>query len=146
MALEKELWKRLKTGAAALRAVGHKVDLQRLENSVAAGHPAVEGCIDGNQLWIENKSEARPKKIDTPLHPKVRPSQSIWHKQRVQAGCRINWVLLQVGDAHDARLYLIPGCYYDRLKSIAEVELKALSVVPPTASPADVLIRAASPW
>jgi hypothetical protein len=146
MALESALWGRLKTGAKALRAIGYKIDLQRIENAATSGHPDVEGCINGSQIWIENKSEARPKRIETPIRPKLRESQSIWHKTRVAAGCRCNWVLLQVGDGRDASLYLIRGCHYDRIKSISEPDLELLSAIPPSASPADALIVASRGW
>lgn len=120
--------------------------MERVENSVGAGRPDVDGCINGGDFYIELKSEMRPKRIGTPIHPKLRPSQSIWHRERCEAGCRINWILMQVGEAAEARLYLIPGKFYDQLASLAEVELKTLSVVPPEASPSDVLIRVETPW
>lgn len=152
MARESALWTRLRsTGVPNLRDRGFLVDLQRVENSAVSGHPDVEGCICdplasvGAQIWIELKSEARPKRPTTPIHPKKRPSQSIWHRKRVRAGCRCNWVLLQVGSDHDAALYLIPGDCYDRIEA-TEAELVSLSVVSPDASPADVLERAARGW
>lgn len=142
MARESALWDRLKSATVKLRAEGHRIDLQRLENAIAAGHPDVEGCIDGDQIWIELKSEERPKRPATPIRPKLRDSQSIWHRQRCAAGCRINWVLLQVGEAHDARLYLVPGTHYDRLDGIVEIELEPFFV----ASPAEVLMKARAGW
>lgn len=152
MALESALWSRLRdTGVPALLDKGFKVHLQRLENSVAVGHPDVEGCICdpfkavGTQVWIELKSEGRPARDTTPIHPKTRPSQSIWHRKRVLAGCRCNWVLLQVGDGHRAIMYLIPGYLYDKME-LPECELACISVVSPDASPADVLERAARGW
>jgi hypothetical protein len=148
MARESALWVRIKkTGIKTLVNSGYAVHLTRIENAVGTGHPDVEGCINGGQTWIELKSEMRPKRIDTPVHLKAwRESQSVWHKGRTDAGSRIHWVLIQVGEDNDALLYLIPGMYYDRVKALAEVELKALSVVPPKASISDVLIRAAQPW
>jgi hypothetical protein len=152
VARESSLWARLKeTGIVELRYRGFKVDLQRLENSVAAGHPDVEGFIKaphaniGSQVWIELKSEGRPARKSTPIHPKTRESQSIWHKNRTEAGCRCHWVLLQVGEGRRAALYLIPGCYYDRLEA-PESELASISVVSPDASPAEVLEQAARGW
>ncbi len=147
MARESALWDRIRdTAIPALIKAGHKVDLQRLENLVGVGHPDVEGCIDSQQVWIELKSEARPKRLDTPIRPKLRASQSEWHTERAAAGFRHNWVLLQVGSARAARLYLVPGDRYDDCKVVTEAELTELSVVPPTASPADVLLRAANGW
>jgi hypothetical protein len=145
MALESSLWKRIKAGAAALHGLGTRIDLKRLENAVAAGHPDVEGCIDGQQIWIELKSELRPARLATPIRFKVRPAQSIWHKQRGRAGSRHHWVLCQVGEAAPARLYLIPGWQYDKIVA-PESDLEVLSACPPTATPADVLMRAVQGW
>jgi hypothetical protein len=152
VARESSLWARLKdTGVPALLDKGFLVDLQRLENAVAAGHPDVEGCIcwpfgnRGDQVWIELKSNERPKRGTTPIHPKTRESQSIWHRVRTDTGSRCHWVLLQVGSGHRAALYLIPGSLYDKLH-VPESELARMSVVSPDASPADVLERAARGW
>lgn len=145
MARESALWKRLRDAGVALRQTGHLVDLQRLENAAGVGHPDVEGCIDGGQVWIELKSELRPVRVTTAIHPKKRESQNIWHRVRSEAGCRINWILLQVGEAHGARLYLIPGHCYDKIEA-TEAEIERLSVVPPNASPSDCLLRATRGW
>lgn len=148
MARESALWQRIKkTGIKTLVNSGYGVHLTRIENAVGTGHPDVEGCINGQQTWIELKSEMRPARIDTPVRLKAwRESQSEWHKERTLAGSRIHWVLVQVGEDSDALLYLIPGSAYDQIKALAEIELKALSVVPPKASISDALIRAAQPW
>lgn len=145
MALESALWERCKTGIKTLRALGHRLDIQRLENSVGVGHPDVEGCIDGSQLWIELKSCARPARSDTMIRPKVRESQSIWHRGRTEAGGKIHWVLIQVGEDHGAILYLIPGCHYDKIVA-PEADLEIMSAVPITATTADVLLRAVKGW
>lgn len=147
MAKESALWKRCKTGAVALRNSGHLVDLNRVEPSgtIGCGMPDVEGCINGYQLWIELKSCMRPAKKSTPIRPKVRLSQDIWHRERVQAGCKINWVLIQVGEDHKACLYLIPGKHYDRT-TVPEAELARLSAVIPGSSICDVLLRAIKGW
>ena len=145
MARESALWDRCKTAAKQLRQMRHHVDLQRLENSVGTGHPDVEGCVDGGQVWIELKSCMRPARADTCIHPKTRQSQSDWHATRVKAGCRINWVLIQVGEGHDARLYLVPGSLYDQVH-VPENELELLSCVPPKATVADILLRAVKGW
>lgn len=145
MAKESALWQRCVTAAKLLRRSGHLVDLQRIENAAGVGHPDVEGCIDGNQVWIELKSELRPVRSTTPIHPKKRESQNIWHRDRSMAGCRINWILLQVGEHHAASLYLIPGHCYDKIDAL-EHEIGRLSVVSPNASVADVLVRATAGW
>lgn len=146
MARESALWARIRdTAIPELRSNGHAVDLQRLENAVAAGHPDVEGCIDGLQIWIEMKSELRPARPSTAIHPKTRESQSIWHRQRAKAGFRQHWVLLQVGEHRKSSLYLIPGDRYDEIET-TEAELELLSMIPPAASPADALLRAIRGW
>ena len=147
MSRETALWDRLRdTAIPALVQAGHRVHAGRLENLVGTGWPDVEACIDGISVWIELKSEARPKRRDTPIRPKLRTSQSEWHKTRASVGFRHNWVLLQVGSSRAARLYLLPGDRYDDIKAVTEAELTELSVVPPTATAADVLARCIRGW
>jgi hypothetical protein len=132
----------MKTGIKALRKCGYKTHFCRLENSAGEGNPDVEGCIDGLQIWIELKSEARPKRSSTLIHPKSRNSQSIWHRERWEAGCRANWVLIQVGEQQEARLYLIPGNRYDEIHA-TEADLGAMSVLTDSkCSVPDMLLRA----
>lgn len=145
MARETALWQRFIPAGKALRNSGHLIDLQRLENMVGAGHPDVEGCVDGDQVWIELKSCMRPARADTPIRPKARPSQEIWHRMRTNAGCRCNWILIQVGEDRDGVLYLIPGSRYKEIIA-PEAHLAEMSVVPATATVADVILRAAKGW
>lgn len=147
MAREKSLWGRLSgpTGVQRLTKQGHRVDVQRVENTAVSGHPDVEGCIDGGQLWIELKSCLRPKRPTTPIRPKCRDSQLIWHERRAAAGCSVNYVLIQVGETHKARLYLIPGWQYSRITAPENV-LELMSVCDPLATPAEVLLQATRPW
>lgn len=145
MALETALWERCARGAVALRNKGHRLDMKRIENCATSGHPDVEGCLDGLQFWIELKSCKRPVRADTPIRPKKRQSQDIWHTVRANAGCRIHWVLIQVGEDRDAQLYLIPGNRYAEI-TVPESELEAMSVLPPSATAADCLMRATQGW
>lgn len=146
MAREKALWARIRdTAIPLLLYQKHTVDLQRLENAVGQGHPDVEGCIDGAQVWIELKSEDRPVRITTMIRPKTRASQSEWHRERAKAGFRCHWVLIQVGESRKARLYLIPGDRYDDITT-TEAGLAELSVIPPASDMADVLLRASRGW
>ena len=146
MARESALWARLRgTAVPELLWKKHKVLLERIENLVSAGRPDVEGCIDSLWIFIELKSEDRPARPSTPIRPKTRPSQSIWHREATNAGSRVHWVLLQVGEGRKARLYLIPGDRYDEIEA-TEAELELLSVLPPTATPADILLRATRGW
>jgi hypothetical protein len=145
MALEKSLWQRVKSGIKHLNKCGHKTHFCRLENSVGEGNPDVEGVIEGQSCWIEQKSNLRPKRPGTPIRSKTRESQSIWHRARTDAGCRMHWVLIQVGHAHTAKLYLIPGSFYDEVIA-TETDLARLSVVDPEADLAKVLLRACEGW
>jgi hypothetical protein len=141
MALESSLWKRVKDAGTHLKRCGFGVHLKRIENSVGSGHPDVEGAIDGSQIWLELKSEERPKRPSTKIRFKVRTSQNIWLRERVRAGFRACWVLLQVGDAAESRLYLVPGHMYESIVT-TEAELERMSVTPPTLSLPEILLRA----
>jgi hypothetical protein len=117
----------------------------RLENSAGEGNPDVEGVINGDQCWIELKSNLRPKRPGTVIRSKTRESQSIWHNERTAAGSRIHWVLIQVGEAHAAKLYLIPGFWYDKIIA-TEADLAAMASCDAHASVAEVLLRACEGW
>lgn len=145
MARESQLWQRCKAGGKIIRQQGHKLDMQRIENSATSGHPDVEGCLDGGQFWIELKSCLRPARADTPIRPKKRQSQEIWHEERTRAGCRINWILIQVGEDKAGKLYLIPGCRYEEITA-PESKLAEMSVLPPSATAADVILRSVQGW
>lgn len=141
MALESALWKRVRKAGTHLKHCGFKVDLKRIENSVGSGHPDVEGAIDGVQLWLELKSEDRPKRPTTKIRFKVRPSQDIWLQERVRAGFRHCFVLAQIGDGAESRLYLVPGHMYPNIVT-TEAELTRMSVAEPTLSLPKILLRA----
>jgi hypothetical protein len=128
MAFESALWQRVRKAGVRLRALLHGVHMCRIENSAGDGNPDVEACIDGALFSAELKSEDRPKRATTPIRFKVRESQSIWHRERCAAGCRHNWILAQVGEAHEARLYLIPGKFYDEIVT-TEDKLAEMSVL-----------------
>lgn len=145
MARESSLWQRVRTGIKRLIECGHLCDFCRLENSAGEGNPDVEGVVNGDQCWIELKSNLRPARASTPIRSKTRESQSIWHRKRTAAGSRIHWVLIQVGEAHQARLYLIPGSRYDEIIA-PEAALAEMSVVPPASDMAFVLLRACEGW
>lgn len=145
MAREASLWQRCKTAIKALKECGHLLHACRLENSAGEGNPDVELCINGANPWIELKSCPRPARASTPIRPRTRDSQSVWHRKRTEAGSEMHWVLMQVGDAHQARLYLIPGSHYDEIIA-PEDTLAVLSVIDPKATVAEVLLRAAEGW
>jgi hypothetical protein len=125
--------------------MSHKCVLERLENAVGVGHPDVEGCVNGTQIWIELKTVARPAKVETVVRPKLRPSQEIWHRERSAAGFRHNWVLMQVGDGIHRSIYLIRGIDYKALIA-TEADLKLISGCLPTDDLCTVLLKAARGW
>jgi hypothetical protein len=143
MALERELWKRMKAGAIELRNSGHHLRLGRIENEASSGWPDVSGTLDGADFWAELKSCKRPKRDSTPIRPKCRPSQDIWHTMHHKAGGMNAFVLIQVGDAHQAKLYLIPGVQYPNVKAATEAELERMSVCSPDISLAELIKVAA---
>src|ERR1017187_6343177 len=145
MAKESSLWTRCRGGITRLRGRGHVAHFCRLENSAGVGHPDVEGVINGFQCWIELKSNLRPARDSTVIRSKTQESQSIWHRERTEAGSRIHWVLIQVGEAHAAKLYLIPGRSYDDIIT-TEDRLAWMSAISPDASVAEVLLRACEGW
>lgn len=145
MARETSLWQRCRTGIKHLRAAGHDLHFCRVENSAGEGHPDVEGVINGDQSWIELKTNLRPKRASTVIRSKTRESQSFWHRDRTAAGSRIHWVLIQVGHGHTAALYLIPGSRYDEIIA-TEAALAEMSVIGPNENLACVLLRACEGW
>lgn len=145
MARESSLWQRCLTGIKHLRKHGHIAHFCRLENSAGEGNPDVEGVLNGDQCWIELKSNDRPVRASTVIRSKTRQSQSIWHRERTEAGSRIHWVLIQVGEAHAARLYLIPGDRYDDIIA-TEATLAAMAAIRPDAPMGEVLLRACEGW
>jgi hypothetical protein len=58
-------------------------DWQRVENSaVGRGVPDLNGCFNGTEVWIENKT-TEAWKVD------LRPEQSAWAARRARAGGRV---------------------------------------------------------
>jgi hypothetical protein len=145
MARESSLWARCRNGVKLLKKRGHCTHFCRLENSAGEGNPDVEGVLNGDQCWIELKSNDRPARATTVIRSKTRESQSIWHRERTEAGSRIHWVLIQVGEAHAAKLYLVPGNRYDDIL-VPEEKLREMSLIRPDASVAEVLLRACEGW
>lgn len=146
MARETALWGRCLTAKAQLIEAAHRIDIQRLENAVGSGHPDVDECLDGIQIWLELKSAHRPARASTPIRMRTnkttRAAQIRWHRRRGAAGCKTNFILLQVGDAHKARLYLVPGPLYSQIE-VSEADLEFISLNDPRASIADIMLLAA---
>jgi hypothetical protein len=148
MALEKALWGRLLRGKKALQAEKKfRIHMERVENEIAAGNPDVDGCGEGMPFMIELKTCMRPAREVTPIKPKLREKQIEWHKNRTDAGSRTHWVLLQVGEGKDAKLYLIPGKFFNKENlHCPESDLELISVCDPGISAVDVIRRVAQAW
>ncbi len=145
MALEKSLWKRVKNAGVILVEAGHRLHMCRVENEVGAGMPDVEGCLDGRQFFLELKSNKRPARATTPIHPRTRDAQRDWHAARAKAGSRSHYVLMQVGEASTAKLYLIPGTWYDLIHT-TESELEDMSLITPRSPMSEILLQASRGW
>ncbi len=83
--------------------------LTRIENSVLSGSPDVNGCLQGEDVWIELKAPTEPKRAMTPMlsrsgnHPLLL-SQVNWFAQQRQAG-GIAFILLRT----DKHIFLVDG-------------------------------------
>ncbi len=83
--------------------------LTRIENSVLSGAPDVNGCLEGEDVWIELKAPTEPKRASTPVlkrsgnHPLLL-SQINWMAQQRQAG-GIAFILLRT----DKHIFLVNG-------------------------------------
>ncbi len=141
MTTEAGLWKWLKQVKRQLRRDDLHID--RVENSVGAGFPDVEGMLDTIWFGIELKVNSRPAHETTPIKVKVRDSQIKWHPRRRRAG-GLCWFLCQVGEGHQRKLYLIPGDYaQELLDGMCENELRDLSRLKSSKpSQIDVIMRA----
>lgn len=147
MARESALWLRVKTGVRDLARTGYRVKAERIENATGRGNPDVDACIDGQLFKVELKTCERPKRplSKLPIHsnPKTKAAQRIWHAEWYHAGCRAAWVLVQVGEAQTAALYLIPGQFYETIYTLPEQDLWMMSKCEPTDDMASILRRAA---
>lgn len=139
VARENSLWKWLKPVRIHFR---EKLVLGRLENSVGAGWPDVEGFLeDYGQIWIELKSAARPADPLTNVDLKhTRDAQVRWLSKRWAMQQRV-FILIQVGSGYAALRYLIPGNLAQDLQDgQTEAWLKANSWSGPTAKRHEVLL------
>lgn len=149
MARESSLWKWLSNARDSLR---ERVDLRRVEDSIGAGFPDVDGFLRGEpdpavrfhsvaereqyereSRWtfgfkIELKSHVRPARPATAIRFPLekRRAQVAFMKRRYQMG-EAAYFLLQVGEASDRLLYLAPGDAGERLRAgMNESELAIL--------------------
>lgn len=81
----------------------------RVENAVISGQPDVNGCLQGEDVWVELKAPVEPKRATTVLmtsngnHPLLQ-SQINWFAKQRQAG-GIAFILVRT----DKRMMLIDG-------------------------------------
>jgi hypothetical protein len=143
MARESSLWKWLLNGKDAF--TDDLLHMTRIENLVDEGTPDVEGCLDGDAFWIELKSNARPKRETTRcIEPRdIRPQQEPWLKRRWNAGGNA-WMLIQIGEGHNAKRYLVPGNRVWQVPNRTELELAKISLPVTARTASGVLILAAT--
>lgn len=104
---ESNLWKWLATSRQIYR---DRLHINRVENTVLRGMPDVEGCIDGQQFWIELKCAGRPTNPGKGIAVEFQPNQAPWIERRMAAGGKVH-ILLQVGSRRRSARYLIDGRY-----------------------------------
>lgn len=145
---ERSEWEWLYEGCLGKKGkyAGHELHMTRVENEQAGpGTPDGEGCLRGNQFWLELKVCARPVSPSTELDlSHIRPKQVTWNHNRCLVGGRA-WFLVRVeGNGLPTSHYLVFGRYGRLLKEgLTEAGLNALSSVPHSADPALIVMAAA---
>jgi len=101
--------------------------IDRVENAVADGQPDVNGCIQGEDVWIELKAPSEPKRATTALmanNHKLLQSQVNWFARQRQAG-GIAFILLRT----ETLLLLVDGTKHaDNFNSMTVAKMKASSL------------------
>lgn len=139
---ESRLWAWLRSNTKAY--FKHNLHMHRVENSATAGMPDVEGCLNGNQFWIELKCCARPATATSKIKSRFQSAQLPWLKDRIRAGGRA-FVLIQVGSGTEARRYLIPGNSAGILADgCQESKLHRICAADPSGSAVDIICAASS--
>jgi hypothetical protein len=95
--------------------------LDRIENVVVTGMPDINMCIEGKELWIEQKSPKEPVRGTTPLfgsNHKVSQEQRNWFLRQRQAYGNAYFLI-----ATDKRWMLLPGILADKINSMTVPEL-----------------------
>lgn len=139
---ESSLWSWMDRGTRHLR---EHIHMNRTENVAGEGTPDVEGCLDGRCFAIELKVADRPKRRTTRITTQspIKTTQIEWLEDRRRAGGNA-WLLIQVGDHHQARRYLLDGMDAQKaLDGLTEDEMDNLCVLDPRAN-AESLIRTAA--
>lgn len=94
----------------------HATDrLDRIENDVTFGIPDVNGCLNGEDVWIELKAPKEPARATTALmtrsgnHPLLE-TQINWFCRQRQAG-GVAFILIRT----DQRIMLVEGTMYAKM-------------------------------
>lgn len=142
MARESSLWQWLVKAKYEPDLRG-RLDLRRVEDSIGAGFPDVDGAFVHGvhepalggfvrrgvlSFKLELKSEVRPARASTPIRFKVqkRFAQLEFMQRRYDMG-EAAYFFLQVGEGADAMRYLLPGNLGGRLRDgVNESELAVL--------------------
>lgn len=107
--------------------------LDRVENAVISGQPDVNGCLSGEDVWVELKAPKEPKRSTTRLmtaggNHVLLQSQINWFARQKQAG-GIAFILVRT----DRRMMLVDGTKHgDRFNDMTAGEMAdaSLLVVP----------------
>lgn len=97
--------------------------LDRIENIVVTGMPDVNGCVGGNEFWIECKHPKEPKRAATPLfgsNHKLTQEQANWLLRQSNAGGKA-FVFIDT----DSFRALMRGVIGMRLNTMTRDEIKA---------------------
>ena len=105
----------------------NKLDrIDRVENYVVDGMPDINMCIDGCEVWIEQKSPKEPARSTTPLfgsNHKVLQTQKNWFLRHTKSGGSCYFLIVS-----DKRWMLIPGFLFDEINEMTVDELLEQSV------------------
>ena len=99
--------------------------LDRIENLVGTGYPDVNGCINGNEFWIENKAPSEPKRKTTPLfgsNHRLSVEQRNWFLRQRRAGGK-GYIYIET----ESKRLLISGRHADEINEATLLELIAMS-------------------
>lgn len=96
---ESSLWNWLRRG---LKDFSINTHLVRIENSAEIGTPDVNGCIYGNDFWVELKVATEMR--DSMIKVSITSDQVMWLRSRSRAGGN-SFLLIMVKDEH----YLLNG-------------------------------------
>lgn len=137
-ARESGLWNWLSQGTMHLT----DLHMHRIENSLSAGTPDVEGCVAGVGFDIELKSVSRPPGGN--VWCELKSAQALFLRARWHVGGS-SWVLVQVGYAHGAKRYLVRGCdSAELLQPVPETQLEELNCLRGTFTAVDVIVKVSS--